>query len=205
MKASLRGYQAFGAKFALVQRRAILGDEMGLGKTIQALAAMCHLAAGDARHFLVVCPASVIVNWTREIQQHTELKAYRLHGPEMQRNSREWTHRGGVAVTTYEVLRSMPASERVSLGMLTVDEAHYTKNPEALRTKAVRNWAQRTERSCSSPGRRWRTGSRSSARLSLMSGRTLPPASTWWKGYWAGPASAGRWHRSTCGATRTTC
>ena len=44
MKASLRGYQAFGAKFALVQHRAILGDEMGLGKTIQALAAMCHLA-----------------------------------------------------------------------------------------------------------------------------------------------------------------
>lgn len=146
MKASLRGYQAFGAKFALVQRRAILGDEMGLGKTIQALAAMCHLAAGGARHFLVVCPASVIVNWTREIQQHTELNAYRLHGPEMQRNSLEWTNRGGVAVTTYEVLRSMSASERASLGMLVVDEAHYTKNPQALRTKAVLNWAQRTER-----------------------------------------------------------
>ena len=39
MKASLRGYQAFGAKFALRQRRAILGDEMGLGKTIEAIAA----------------------------------------------------------------------------------------------------------------------------------------------------------------------
>src|SRR6185369_11043141 len=34
---SLRGYQAFGAKFALAQRRVILGDEMGLGKTIQAI------------------------------------------------------------------------------------------------------------------------------------------------------------------------
>ncbi|HTX11141.1 MAG TPA: hypothetical protein VME22_21130, partial [Solirubrobacteraceae bacterium] len=43
LKTSLRGYQAFGAKFALVQERVILGDEMGLGKTMQSLAAMCHL------------------------------------------------------------------------------------------------------------------------------------------------------------------
>ncbi len=60
MKASLRGYQAFGAKFALVQERAILGDEMGLGKTIQALAAMCHLAAGGARHFLLEIVAATL-------------------------------------------------------------------------------------------------------------------------------------------------
>ena len=47
--ASLRGYQAFGAKFALVQGRVIIGDEMGLGKTLQALAAMAHLAAPAGR------------------------------------------------------------------------------------------------------------------------------------------------------------
>jgi hypothetical protein len=47
--ASLRGYQAFGAKFALAQRRVIIGDEMGLGKTVQALAAMAHLSAAVAR------------------------------------------------------------------------------------------------------------------------------------------------------------
>src|SRR6202035_5095942 len=67
LKISLRGYQAFGAKFALVQERVILGDEMGLGKTVESLAAMCHLAAKGATHFLVVCPASVVINWTREV------------------------------------------------------------------------------------------------------------------------------------------
>lgn len=56
-RVSLRGYQSFGARFALAQRRVILGDEMGLGKTIQALAALAHLAAQGQRHFLVVCPA----------------------------------------------------------------------------------------------------------------------------------------------------
>jgi hypothetical protein len=146
MTASLRGYQAFGAKFALVQRRVMLGDEMGLGKTVQALAAMCHLAAGGTTHFLVVCPASVIVNWTREVQQHTKLQSYRLHGADREQNQRAWTARGGIAVTTYEALRTMPAPEGVALGMLTVDEAHYAKNPAALRTKAVMRWAARTER-----------------------------------------------------------
>jgi SNF2 family DNA or RNA helicase len=43
--ASLRGYQSFGARFALVQRKVIIGDEMGLGKTIEALAVLAHLRA----------------------------------------------------------------------------------------------------------------------------------------------------------------
>ena len=94
--ASLRGYQGFGAKFALVQERVIIGDEMGLGKTLQALAAMAHLAAGGETHFLVVCPASVVVNWAREIAKHTRLTAYRLHGPERARNRSLWVERGGV-------------------------------------------------------------------------------------------------------------
>src|SRR5262249_53231709 len=51
---SLRGYQSFGARFALVQRRVIIGDEMGLGKTIEAIAIMAHLRALDHKHFLVV-------------------------------------------------------------------------------------------------------------------------------------------------------
>src|SRR6202012_5970288 len=101
LKASLRGYQAFGAKFALVQERVILGDEMGLGKTMQSLAAMCHLAAQGATHFLVVCPASVVINWTREVERHTLLKGRRLHLPGTRREAatREWLAEGGVAVT----------------------------------------------------------------------------------------------------------
>jgi SNF2 family DNA or RNA helicase len=145
--ASLRGYQAFGAKFALVQERVIIGDEMGLGKTLQALAAMAHLAADGATHFLVVCPASVVVNWTREIAKHTRLTAYRLHGSECKRNRLLWKGRGGVAVTTYEVLRNESLMPRdVNVAMLIADEAHYVKNPQALRTKALRAWAGRTRR-----------------------------------------------------------
>ena len=45
LSASLRGYQSFGARFALVQRKVIIGDEMGLGKTVEALAVLAHLRA----------------------------------------------------------------------------------------------------------------------------------------------------------------
>jgi SNF2 family DNA or RNA helicase len=148
LKTSLRGYQAFGAKFALVQERVILGDEMGLGKTMQSLAAMCHLAAKGATHFLVVCPASVVVNWTREVERHTLLEARRVHGPGEKREAaqQEWAARGGVAVTTFEGLRAMPEDLDVSVAMMVVDEAHYVKNPNALRTQAVSEWAARSRR-----------------------------------------------------------
>lgn len=148
LKASLRGYQAFGAKFALVQERVILGDEMGLGKTMQSLAAICHLAAHGETHFLVVCPASVVVNWTREVSKHTKLDFCRLHGPAGKREAaaRAWEDKGGIAVTTFEALRSLPGDTDVWPAMMIVDEAHYAKNPGALRTKAVSRWAGRSRR-----------------------------------------------------------
>ena len=136
---SLRGYQHFGAKFALVQRRSILGDEMGLGKTIEALAVMCHLAALGERHFLVVCPASVLVNWTREIHSRSELQAHHVHGPERERSWHQWTRNGGVAVTTFDTLsRFDPTSAQPAL--VLVDEAHLIKNPATQRAAAVRRW-----------------------------------------------------------------
>jgi superfamily II DNA or RNA helicase len=148
LKTPLRGYQAFGARFALFQERVILGDEMGLGKTMQSLAAICHLAAKGATHFLVVCPASVVVNWTREVERHTLLKARRVHGPGEKREAaqREWVAEGGVAITTFEALRAMPEDLDVSVAMMVVDEAHYVKNPNALRTQAVSEWAALSRR-----------------------------------------------------------
>ena len=148
LKTSLRGYQAFGAKFALVQERVILGDEMGLGKTMQSLAVMCHLAAKGATHFLVVCPASVVINWTREVERHTLLEARRLHLPGAKRQAaeQEWAAKGGVAVTTFESLRTMPLDLDVAVALLVVDEAHYAKNPNAQRTQAVSEWAARSRR-----------------------------------------------------------
>ncbi|WP_217214815.1 DEAD/DEAH box helicase [Streptomyces sp. AC550_RSS872] len=145
-RVSLRGYQAFGTRFALAQRRTILGDEMGLGKTIQAIAALAHLAAAGQSHFLVVSPASVLINWTREIEKRSTLRVTPLHGPDRQEAFADWKGRGGVAVTTFDALRGFPAPGVGELGMLVVDEAHYVKNPETLRSRTVSAWAGTCER-----------------------------------------------------------
>ncbi|MGP3952628.1 DEAD/DEAH box helicase [Streptomyces sp. 7N604] len=144
-RVSLRGYQAFGARFALARRRVIIGDEMGLGKTIQAIAALAHLKSQGLTHFLVVCPASVLINWIREIEARSALDAYRVHGPYRQTALDEWIEQGDVAVTTFDALHSLPIPDDVPLGMLVVDEAHYVKNPEARRSRTVAEWTGRTD------------------------------------------------------------
>ena len=107
---SLRGYQEFGVKYLVVQGRTILGDEMGLGKTIQALGAMTHLAAVEgATHFLVVAPASVAQNWLREVGQRTDLRPHLLHGPDRDARLELSVRDGGVAITSYDTLRALPA------------------------------------------------------------------------------------------------
>ncbi|MBB1258207.1 ATP-dependent helicase [Streptomyces sp. OF8] len=146
-RVSLRGYQAFGARFVVAQRRVILGDEMGLGKTIQAIAVMAHLAAEGRERFLVVCPAGLLVNWRREIEARSTLSPVVLHGRERRYAFAEWVARGGVGVTTFEALRGFPVPEgETPLGLLVVDEAHAVKNPEAQRSQAVARWADGCER-----------------------------------------------------------
>lgn len=137
LKASLRGYQSFGARFAIVQRKVIIGDEMGLGKTVESLAVLTHLRAKGSSHFLVVCPAAVVTNWVREVQAKSELRAYRLHGPGRDDALKSWIRNGGVAVTTYDVLGWLEGRipERAGPACLVFDEAHYIKNPGAQRTR----------------------------------------------------------------------
>ncbi|MFE2581368.1 DEAD/DEAH box helicase [Streptomyces sp. NPDC059378] len=145
-RVSLRGYQAFGARFALAQRKVILGDEMGLGKTIQAIAVLAHLAAEGQSHFMVVCPASVLVNWTREVEARSALRVMVLHGPDRHDAFADWKGRGGVAVTTFDALRGFPEPGGGEVGLLVVDEAHSVKNPRTKRSQAVAVWADRCER-----------------------------------------------------------
>lgn len=144
---SLRGYQHFGARFALVQKKVLIGDEMGLGKTFEALAALGHLASKGSRHALVVCPAAVVTNWMREVQSKTTLSAHRLHGVDRGNGLRGWIRGGGVAVTTYETLAWLEREQQgVDISCVVFDEAHYIKNPwsqRAMRSRALINRSER--------------------------------------------------------------
>ncbi|MBP5416735.1 MAG: RNA helicase [Clostridiales bacterium] len=210
LNCTLRGYQLWGVKYILHQKRVLLGDEMGLGKTIQALAAMVSLrndylhakeapateavapaqetasvpqqapaatvsplqddavspavppavsplqddsdlpSIAEVQHpprFLVICPASVIVNWCREIEAKSDLTAYNLHDKDRDAFFRTWSEEGGVAVTNYESLENhFVISEDFDIDMIIVDEAHYIKNTEAKRSKNVLHLCDHTDR-----------------------------------------------------------
>lgn len=144
---SLRGYQSFAARFALVQRKVIIGDEMGLGKTIEAIAVLAHLRAKGEHNFLVVCPAAVVTNWVREVAAKSKLTAHRLHGPDRAWAAKNWQRQAGVAVTTFETLPWLLANVALpDLACVVVDEAHYIKNPEALRTQRTTQLIESSER-----------------------------------------------------------
>ena len=145
MKATLRSYQQFGTKYILSQGNALLGDEMGLGKTVQAIAAMASLAEDGQKHFMVVCPAGVLVNWCREVEQHSQLHSIKLHG-DLTAPLNKWVREGGVIVTTFETASRFSLPGGVSIALLVVDEAHYIKNPYTIRTRAVMGLMERTQR-----------------------------------------------------------
>ena len=57
-------YQKAGINYALQRNSVLIGDEMGLGKTIQAIGVM---NATNPETVLVVCPASLKINWKNEM------------------------------------------------------------------------------------------------------------------------------------------
>jgi superfamily II DNA or RNA helicase len=140
-KGTLRSYQLFGCKYILHQKYVLLGDEMGLGKTIQAIAAMTHVSSTEEKSFfLVVCPASVIVNWAREIAKFSSIETHILHGHRLSEEFGRWQESGGAAITNYESIGKIvdDIDNHMKLSLLVIDEAHYIKNPDAKRTMYIR-------------------------------------------------------------------
>ena len=135
----LRRYQEWGVKYILHQERVLLGDEMGLGKTVQAIATMVSLRNTGGTHFIVVCPASVITNWCREIRKMSLLSVTKVHGAGRKAALESWIKTGGVAVTTYETVAYCKLPDDFKFKLLVVDEAHYIKNPGARRSINVKN------------------------------------------------------------------
>jgi SNF2 family DNA or RNA helicase len=144
VKATLRRYQVFGSKFALAQGRVILGDEMGLGKTIQAIALISQRHKNDARRSLVVCPASVLINWQREFQQRSDHDPIKMHGTSAKEEFARWRESGGIGLTTFDTLKTFVLSsdefKSIALDVLVVDEAHYVKNVETGRSRTLAKW-----------------------------------------------------------------
>lgn len=138
LHATLRDYQLRGLAWLDLMTSLGLGgclaDDMGLGKTITVIA--LHLKRARTEPTLVVCPASLLGNWQREIARFAPgVPVRRFHGPD--RTLEGLT--GGFVLTTYGTMRSTAtrlADHR--WGMVVADEAQHVKNPYSATAKALR-------------------------------------------------------------------
>ncbi len=144
LRATLRPYQARGyawlTTLGALGLGACLADDMGLGKTIQLIAHVLKRRSGRAaasEPVLVVCPTSLLGNWSRELARFAPtLRVARHHG--LQRDLSRARARADVVLTTYGLLaRDAEVLASVPWDVVALDEAQAIKNPDAQRAKAA--------------------------------------------------------------------
>ncbi|HET6741976.1 MAG TPA: DEAD/DEAH box helicase [Kribbella sp.] len=142
LEATLRDYQLRGlrwlARMTSLGLGGCLADDMGLGKTITLISLYLHRrqSADTAGPTLVVCPASVLGNWEREIQRFAPgTPVRRFHGTSRSLDEAQ----DGFVLTTYGTLRRDAARLAGHPWALVVaDEAQHVKNPSSGTAKALR-------------------------------------------------------------------
>ena len=142
LAATLREYQVEGMRW--LNRMTSLGlggclaDDMGLGKTVMLIALHLHRQLNPRTHgpTLVVCPASLLGNWEREIRRFAPGEAVRrYHGASRTLGGTT----DGFVLTTYGTMRlDAPEFESIRWGLLVADEAQHVKNPRSAGAKALR-------------------------------------------------------------------
>ncbi|MEU9169747.1 SNF2-related protein [Streptomyces sp. NPDC048420] len=138
LHATLRDYQLRGLAWLDLMTSLGLGgclaDDMGLGKTITVIA--LHLRRARREPTLVVCPASLLGNWQREITRFAPgVPVRRFHGTERNLDDLD----GGFVLTTYGTMRAAAARlAEQRWGMVVADEAQHVKNPYSATAKALR-------------------------------------------------------------------
>jgi hypothetical protein len=127
--ATLRPFQGAAVQYAVRARRTFLADEPGLGKTLQALVSLETAGAFPA---LIVCPASLRLNWLREAAQWLPDRSARAVDPERPVLDAD------LHVVSYDVLHRLTEPlQRCPPQALVLDEAHFCKNPSARRSRAA--------------------------------------------------------------------
>ncbi|MBO5667636.1 MAG: DEAD/DEAH box helicase [Lentisphaeria bacterium] len=129
----LRAYQQEGVKFMqyLTDRsfNPLLADEMGLGKTVQLLALLSSRMSKNGSPSLIVCPASLVVNWAREAARF--VPGFRVSSP--MGSDREKELKDGnfdLLILSYAAVKlAQNLLRKYHFEFLVLDEAQHIKNP----------------------------------------------------------------------------
>ena len=132
-------HQKVAIEKLLANNKFILADDMGLGKTTAAVIASME---SGAKKVLIVCPASLKINWDREIKNYTDRKVLIVEG-------RKWGSTFDYYIINYDILKNYHTTEKSEdsddykllvnekFDLAIVDEAHYVSNSTANRTRLL--------------------------------------------------------------------
>lgn len=125
-------------------KRFILADDMGLGKTTSTIIAALETGA---KKILIICPASLKINWQREIENYTDRSVYIAEG-------KNFSQEHDFVIVNYDILKNFydlkekEKSEiyKSNFDLIIIDEAHYVQNGQAQRTKLVNSFVKSVDK-----------------------------------------------------------
>jgi len=138
-------HQKEAIKKLVNNKKFILADDMGLGKTTSAIIAsiICK-----SKKVLVICPASLKLNWQREIENYSKDTITIIDG-------KKWLD-GKYTIINYDILKNFHSLKQTNennrtiidskFDLIIVDEAHYISNTKAQRTKIANEIINYSER-----------------------------------------------------------
>lgn len=124
-------------------KKMILADDMGLGKTTSTIIAALETGV---KKILIICPASLKINWQREIQNYTERPTSIIEG-------KKWED-GDFIIINYDIIKNFHDEKdkknsiilNSRFDLVIIDEAHYIQNKQAQRTKLINDIVRNIDR-----------------------------------------------------------
>ena len=122
--------------------RFILADDMGLGKTLSAVIAALET---NEKRILVVCPATLKINWKREFEFFTKKTIFIAE-------SKTFSDDADIVIVNYDILKNFHNSKNIKesriydkFDIIIADECHYVSNPQSKRTKIFNHFAKKSK------------------------------------------------------------
>ena len=136
-------HQKEAIKSLVENKKFILADDMGLGKTTSTIIAALETGA---KKVLIICPASLKINWQREIENYSDRPTSIIEG-------KKWED-GDFIIINYDIIKNFHDEKKKSdsvllktkFDLVIIDEAHYIQNKQAQRTKLINDFVSNVDR-----------------------------------------------------------
>jgi len=125
-------------------KKFILADDMGLGKTTSTIIAALE---SGSKKVLIICPATLKINWKREIENYSDKAVYIAEG-------KNFSTDADFVIINYDIIKNFHDTKKkgesqildANFDLVVVDEAHYIKNATAQRTKLINDLVKKVDR-----------------------------------------------------------